>query len=79
MLVKNIFIICGVALVILALVVSIVGLRVKDFPSKQSLLGIIGVTVLLVLGTAGYAWALASEEQKEREEHHKGLAIGEEE
>lgn len=79
MLVKNIFIICGVALVIMALVVSFVGLRFKEFPSKQSLLGIIGVALLLVLGTAGYAWALASEEQKEREEHQKGLAIGEEE
>lgn len=78
MLVKNIFIVLGIALALLAVVVSIVGLRAKDFPSKRALLGIVGVTVLLVVGTGGYAWALAEEEQKEREEH-KGLAIGEEE
>lgn len=78
MLVKNVFIVFGIALALLAVVVSIVGLRASDFPSKRALVGLVGVTVFLVIGTAGYAWALAEEEQKEREEH-KGLAIGEEE
>jgi len=78
MLIKNIFIFFGIGLALLAVVVSIVGLRAKDFPSRKALLGIVAASVFLVFGTAGYAWALAEEEKKEREEH-KGLAIGEEE
>lgn len=76
--VKNVFIVFGLGLALLAVVVSIVGLRSKDFPSRRALLGIVAASLFLVFGTAGYAWALAEEEQKEREEH-KGLAIGEEE
>jgi len=78
MLVKNVFIVFGLALALLAVVVSIAGLKAKDFPSRRALIGLVAASVFLVLGTAGYAWALAEEEQKEREEH-KGLAIGEEE
>lgn len=77
MLIKNIFIIFGVLLALLAVTVSIVGLRKEDFPSRKALIGLSAVAVLLVIGTAFFAVELSVEEAKEREEHN-GIAIGEE-
>ena len=77
MLIKNVFIIVGVALALFAVAVSIVGLRKEDFPSRRAMIGISAVAVLLVIGTAFFAVELSIEEAKEREEHN-GIAIGEE-
>ena len=77
MLVKNIFIIVGVALALFAVAVSFVGLRKEDFPTRRSLIGLGAIALLLVVGTAFFAVELSIEEAKEREAH-KGIAIGEE-
>ena len=77
MLVKNLFLFFGIALAVTAVVVSIIGLRKDDFPSRKALIGLIGATLLLVAGTATYAVELSVEEAKEREEHKKDV-IGEE-
>ena len=77
MLVKNLFLFFGIGLAILAVVVSIIGLRKEDFPSRKALAGLIALTALLVVGTATYAMRLSIEESKEREEHKKDV-IGEE-
>lgn len=77
MLLKNLFLFFGISLAVLAVVVSLVGLRRGDFPSRKALLGLVAVTVLLVAGTATYAVRFSIEEAKEREEHKKDV-IGEE-
>lgn len=77
MLIKNIFIVVGVALALFAVAVSFVGLRKEDFPSRKAFIGLGAVALLLVVGTAFFAVELSIEEAKEREEH-KGIAIGEE-
>ena len=77
MVVKNLFIIVGIALALFAVAVSIVGLRKEDFPSRKAFLGIGAVALVLVVGTAYFAVELSIYEAKEREEH-KGIAIGEE-
>lgn len=77
MLIKNIFIIVGVALALFAVTVSFIGLRKENFPSRRGLIGLGAIAVLLVVGTAFFAVELSIEEADEREAH-KGLAIGEE-
>ena len=77
MLIKNVFIILGVALALLAVAVSIFGLRKEDFPSRKAVIGLSALAVALVIGTAFFAVELSIEESKEREEH-EGIAIGEE-
>jgi cytochrome c oxidase subunit 2 len=63
------FYIIGIALVVLALVVSFVGLRFKTFPSSgPALAGVIAVFVLMVGGTTTFAWRNAEDEQQTREE-----------
>jgi mono/diheme cytochrome c family protein len=63
------FYILGIALVVLALVVSFVGLRFKQFPtSGPALFGVIAVFVLMVGGTTTFAWRNAEDEQQTREE-----------
>jgi mono/diheme cytochrome c family protein len=63
------FYILGIALVVLALVVSFVGLRFKKFPtSGPALAGVIAVFVLMVGGTTTFAWRNAEDEQQTREE-----------
>jgi mono/diheme cytochrome c family protein len=63
------FYIIGIALVVLALVVSFVGLRFKTFPSSgPALAGVIAVFVLMVGGTTTFAWRNAVDEQQTREE-----------
>lgn len=77
MLVKNLFLFFGIALAVVAVVVSLIGLRREGFPSRKALAGLIALTALLVVGTATYAVRLSIEEQTEREEHKKDV-IGEE-
>jgi cytochrome c551/c552 len=63
------FYIIGIALVVLALVVSFVGLRFKTFPSSgPALASVIAVFVLMVGGTTTFAWRNAEDEQQTREE-----------
>ena len=77
MLVKNLFLFFGIALALIAVVTSIVGLRREDFPNRKALIGVVALTALFVVGTATFAVELSIEEAKEREEHKKD-AIGEE-
>jgi mono/diheme cytochrome c family protein len=63
------FYILGITLVVLALVVSFVGLRFKTFPtSGAALAGVIAVFALLVGGTTVFAWQNAEDEQQHRTE-----------
>jgi len=77
MLVKNLFLFFGIALALIAVVTSIVGLRREDFPNRKALIGVVALTALFVVGTATFAVELSIEEAKEREEHKKDV-IGEE-
>ena len=77
MLVKNLFLFFGIALALIAVVVSLIGLRKENFPSRKAMIGIIALAALFVVGTATYAVELSIEEAKEREEHKKDV-IGEE-
>jgi multisubunit Na+/H+ antiporter MnhG subunit len=67
---KTIFYIVGAALAVLAVAISFVGIRDKDFPPAGSLGRVIlAVFAVLVVGSAAYAIASAREEQRERREH----------
>jgi mono/diheme cytochrome c family protein len=67
------FYVLGIILVVLALVVSLVGLRFKTFPtSGAALAGVIGLFVLMVGGTTVFAWRNAEDEQEHRAE--EGIA-----
>ena len=77
MLVKNLFLFFGIALALIAVVVSIIGLRREEFPNRKALIGLIALTLVFVAGTATFAVELSIEEAKEREEHKKDV-IGEE-
>jgi mono/diheme cytochrome c family protein len=67
------FYIIGIVLVVLALVVSFVGLRFKTFPSSgPALFGVIALFVVLVGGTTTFAWRNAEDEQEHRAE--EGIA-----
>ncbi|MCC6754873.1 MAG: hypothetical protein IT199_00675 [Solirubrobacterales bacterium] len=74
--IKTVFLAFGIGLACFALIVSFVGLAMKNFPSRGALVGLILVGVVLVGGTATFAVKLSVEEQHEREEGHK--ALGEE-
>ena len=64
----TVFYILGIALVVLALLASFLGLRFDKFPaSRLVLVGGIAVFALLVLGTATFAWRNAVDEQSDRE------------
>ena len=75
--IKNIFLFFGIAAAVLAVAVSIVGLRSEKFPSPRAMYALLGLTVLLIVGTGFYAVELSIEEAEEREEHSKDV-IGEE-
>ncbi|MBN8869529.1 MAG: hypothetical protein J0H66_06570 [Solirubrobacterales bacterium] len=71
--IKTVFLIFGIALACFALIVSFIGLRAKNFPSKGALIGLLLLAVVLVGGTTTFAVKLSVEEQHEREEGHEGL------
>lgn len=75
--IKTVFLFFGIGLACLAVIVSIIGLRAKNFPSKGALVGILAIFVVFVAGTATFAVKLSVEEAHEREEGHH--AVGEEE
>jgi plastocyanin len=63
------FYVLGVALVVIALIVSVIGLRTERFPtSRLALAGGVGLLVLLVAATTTSAVILAREEQRHRNE-----------
>ena len=65
---QTVFYVLGGALVVIALVVSFVGLRVQKFPGSKALLvgGTLGIAVL-VGATMTFAWRSAEDEQAEHE------------
>ena len=76
--IKTVFLIFGISLACFAVIVSFIGLRVKDFPSKGALIGLLLAGAILVGGTATYAVKLSIEEAEHRDESHS-VAPGEEE
>ncbi|HRV59413.1 MAG: hypothetical protein KDB54_02005 [Solirubrobacterales bacterium] len=74
--IKTVFLIFGISLACFAVIVSFVGLRSKNFPSRGALIGLILAAAVLVGGTTTFAVKLSVEEQHDREEGHK--APGEE-
>ena len=75
--VKTLFLVFGISLAALAVIVSFVGLRVKSFPNRAAMLGLIALGLFLVAGTAVYGVKLQIEEAEEREEGDEN-PIGEE-
>ncbi|MBK5111611.1 MAG: hypothetical protein JJE10_09705 [Thermoleophilia bacterium] len=65
--IKTVFLIFGIVLAVTAVVVSFVGLRVKSFPSRGALIGMLVFAVALVIGTTTFAVKLSVQEQEERE------------
>lgn len=74
--IKTVFLAFGISLALYAVIVSLIGLRAKNFPSRGALIGLLALAVFLVAGTTTFAVKLSVEEQHEREEGQKG--IGEE-
>lgn len=74
--IKTVFLIFGIGLACFAVIVSFIGLRTENFPSKGALIGLILFGAVMVAGTATFAVKLSVEEAHEREEGHEG--IGEE-
>ena len=68
--IKTTFLAFGIGLACYALIISFIGLRVKNFPSKGALIGSILIALVLVGGTATFAVKLSVEEAHEREEGH---------
>ena len=77
----DLFYYLGVALAVVAVAVSFLGLRAKDFPaSRGAMLGSLALFLVLVAGTATYAVVLARDEQEHRraELAHEAQAHAEE-
>jgi hypothetical protein len=66
--IKTVFLIFGIGLACFAVIVSFIGLRTKNFPSKGALIGLILLGAVLVGGTTTFAVKLSVEEAHEREE-----------
>lgn len=63
----DLFYYLGVALAVLAVAVSFLGLRAHDFPgARAAMLGTLAVFLVLVIGTTTYAVVLARHEQEHR-------------
>ena len=75
--IKNTFLFFGIGLAVIAVVVSFVGLRSKNFPSRGAMIGLILLGVVFVAGTAIFGVKLQIEEAEERE-HGDEHIIGEE-
>lgn len=71
---KTIFLIFGIGAAIYAVVISFIGLRVKDFPpSRGARVGLLALGAILVIGTATFAVKLSVHEQHERQEGLKHI------
>ena len=71
--IKTVFLAFGICLACFAVIVSFIGLRSKNFPSRGALIGLLLLAVVLVGGTTTFAVKLSIEEQHEREEGHEGM------
>jgi len=71
--IKTVFLIFGISLACFAVIVSFIGLRSKNFPSRGALVGLLLLAVVLVGGTTTFAVKLSVEEQHEREEGEKPI------
>jgi mono/diheme cytochrome c family protein len=66
---ETIFYVIGIALTILALVASFIGLRFENLPgSRRATAGVLALFAVLVLGATAFAWTSAEEEQEHRDE-----------
>lgn len=74
---ETLFYILGIGLVVMALVLSFAGLRLKNFPpSKGVMVGITGLVAAMVVATAVFAWRNGEDEQAHKAEE---LALAAEE
>lgn len=74
----NLFYFLGVALVVLALVVSFTGIRFKDFPrNRAQMAGGLAIMIALVASTATFAVILSTNE-KEKRNNEKADALAQE-
>lgn len=64
--VETAFYIVGLIVMAGALIVSFAGLKLKGFPSRGALTGILAIFLVLVIGTCGLAVAVARKEQDQR-------------
>lgn len=64
---ETLFYAFGLGLVVLAIVVSFVGLRWENFPgSRGVMIAVVGIFALLVVGTSVFGWRNAEDEQEQR-------------
>ncbi len=75
--IKTLFLLFGLCLAAMAVIVTLVGMRKADFPDRKTMLGLLGIAVVLVVGTGYFAVELSVEEAHERDEKAKEV-IGEE-
>ena len=75
--VKTLFLVFGIGLAAMAVIVSFIGLRAKNFPNRPTMIGLLVLGALLVAGTATFGVKLQIEEAEERE-HGDEHIIGEE-
>lgn len=75
--VDTVFYIVGLVVTAGALIVSFAGLKMKDFPSRGALGGILAVFAALVVLTCGLAVAVAREEQDHRRQEQAAHAAEE--
>lgn len=72
--VDTVFYIVGLTLTAGALLVTFAGLKLKSFPSRGALTGVIAVFAALVIATCGLAVAVAREEQDHRRQEQAEAA-----
>src|SRR6478735_980032 len=66
---QTLFFICGISLVVIAVVVSFVGLRLQKFPASRALLaGGIAIVIALVVATGVFAWRNGEDEKAHKAE-----------
>lgn len=75
--IHDLFLFFGIGLAAIAVIVSVIGLRSKNFPSRGAMIGLIVLGVVFVAGTGYYGVKLQIEEAEERE-HGDEHPIGEE-
>lgn len=72
--IETLFYIVGLALTALAVIISFVGLKAKDFPGRGALFGVLTLALTMVVATCGLAVAVARKEQDERRHEHAAAA-----
>jgi putative Mn2+ efflux pump MntP len=75
--IKSLFLFFGIAAAVFAVVVTIVGLRSEKFPDRKTMFALLGLGLLLVVGTGYFGVELQIEEAEEKKEKKEKI-IGEE-